>query len=376
MNGIYYYLIAFLIIWILSLTLRDKLSDHGFEISFPIIMWKTERLRGFIRKINNISPKFWRWYMNVGIVISYIAMIFITWTLLSSLETALETPSVSLIIPGVDMPGLSIYIPFLSGLIALATVLVVHEFSHGVQCVGEKIPIKSIGLLLVAILPGAFVEPDEDELKKASKISRLRVYGAGSMANMTLALVALLIFFGASYGIPHYFGEDGIQISHIVADSPSDGILKEGMVIESIDNNKINDSESYVNVVGSFNPGDNITVGTDQGDYTVELGKNPNNESVGFFGIQASKHFKLVDNSLGPIPWVLFTLVEIFQWVFTLNLGIGLFNLLPIKPLDGGHMLEILLTYKLSEAQAKPIVNAISVVLAIVVIFSLLVGFI
>ena len=162
--------------------------------------------------------------MNVGIVVSFIAMIFITWTLLSSLETALETPSVSLVIPGVDMPGLSIYVPFLAGLIALATVLIVHEFSHGIQAVGEKIPIKSIGLLLVAILPGAFVEPDEDELKKASKISRLRVYGAGSMANMTLALIAILIVFGASYGIPHFFVEDGIQIGHIVADSPSDGV--------------------------------------------------------------------------------------------------------------------------------------------------------
>ena len=376
MNGIYYYLIAFLIIWILSLTLKGKLEKYGFEISFPIIMWKTERLRGLISKINGLSPKFWRWYMNFGIVISYIAMLFITWTLLSSLETVLETPSVSLIIPGVDMPGLSIYVPFLAGLISLATVIVVHEFSHGVQCVGEKIPIKSIGLLLVAILPGAFVEPDEDELKKASKISRLRVYGAGSMANMTLALIAILIVFGASYGIPHYFDEDGIQIGHIVADSPSDGILKEGMVIESIDNNKINDSQSYINVVGTFKPGDNITVGTDQGDYSVTLGKNPNNESVGFFGIQASKHFKLVDNSLGPIPWVLFSLVELFQWVFTLNLGIGLFNLLPIKPLDGGYMLEILLTYKLSEAQVKPIINTISVILAMVVVFSLVVSFI
>ena len=376
MNGIYYYLIAFVIIWILALLLKDKLSNYGFEISFPIIMWKTERLRGFISRISNRSPKFWRWYMNVGIVVSFIAMIFITWTLLSSLETVLETPSVSLVIPGVDMPGMSIYVPFLAGLIALATVLIVHEFSHGIQAVGEKIPIKSIGLLLVAILPGAFVEPDEEELKKASKISRLRVYGAGSMANMTLALIAILIVFGASYGIPHFFAEDGIQIGHIVADSPSDGVLKEGMVIESIDNHKINDSQSYLNLVGTFKPGDNITVGTDQGDYSVSLGKNPNNESVGFFGIQASKHFKLVDNSLGPLPWVLFSLVELFQWIFTLNLGIGLFNLLPIKPLDGGHMLEILLTYKLSEAQAKPIVNAISVILAMVVVFSLVVGFI
>ena len=376
MNGIYYYLIAFLIIWILSLTLKDKLSNHGFEIDFPIIMWRTERLRGLIKKISDLSPRFWKWYMNFGIVISYIAMVVITWTLVSSLESVFETPSVSIVIPGVEIPGSPIYVPFLSGFIALATVLVVHEFSHGVQAIGEKIPIKSIGLLLVAILPGAYVEPDEDELKKAGKISQLRVYGAGSMANMTLALIAILIVFGASYAVPHYFAEDGIQIGRIVGDSPSEGILKEGMVIESIDNHEVTDSESYLDVVGTFKPGDNITVGTDQGDYSVVLGKNPNNESVGFFGIQASKHFKLVDNSLGPIPWGLFTLVELFQWVFTLNLGIGLFNLLPIKPLDGGHMLEILLTYKLSEAQAKPIVNAISAVLAIVVVVSILAGFV
>ncbi|MBR2557320.1 MAG: membrane-associated Zn-dependent protease, partial [Methanobrevibacter sp.] len=84
MNGIYYYLIAFVIIWILSLSLKDKLSDYGFEINFPIIMWKTQRLRGLISKINNLSPKFWRWYMNVGIVVAFGAMIFITYTLLST----------------------------------------------------------------------------------------------------------------------------------------------------------------------------------------------------------------------------------------------------------------------------------------------------
>ena len=153
------------------------------------------------------------------------------------------------------------------------------------------------------------------------------------------------------------------------------GLLKEGMVIESIDNHKINDSQSYLNLVGTFKPGDNITVGTDQGDYSVSLGKNPNNESVGFFGIQASKHFKLVDNSLGPVPWVLFSLVELFQWIFTLNLGIGLFNLLPIKPLDGGYMLETVLCYKISEDKAKQIVNAISGVLAIVIVFSIIASF-
>ena len=375
MNGIYYYFIAFIIIWIAAAVFHDKLTNHGFEISFPTIMWKTKKLRGFISRISNISPKFWRWYMNIGIAVAFIAMIFITYTLVAALPSAFQNPSVSIVIPGVEMPGSSIYIPFVYGIIALATVLVVHEFSHGVQSVGEKIPIKSIGLLLFAIIPGAFVEPDEDELKKAKNSSKLRIYAAGSVANITLALIAIILVSLISMGIPGYFAEDGIEIARVVGDSPSEGILKEGMVIESIDNNPINDSESYVNIISSYKPGDNVSVQTDQGDYSLTLGKNPNNESVGFFGIQANKHFELINNNLGPIPWVLFELLELLQWIFVLNLGIGLFNLLPLKPLDGGYMLEILLSYKLKDQYYKPIVNSLSAVMVIIIVFSIIAGF-
>ena len=375
MNGIYYYLIAFAVIWILVGVFHEKLSTHGVDLNFPVIMWKTQRLRGLISRINNLSPRFWRWYMNIGVIVAFGAMIFKTYTLVSTLPTVFDTPAVSIVIPGVEMPGSSIYIPFIYGLIALATVLVVHEFSHGVQSVGEKISIKSIGLLLFAIIPGAFVEPDEEELKSAKRTSRLRVYAAGSVANITLAVIALLLVSLVSMGIPHYFAEDGIAIDRVVEESPSNGILKEGMVIEAIDNQKVNDSESYVNIIGSFKPGDNVSVQTDQGTYSIVLDKTPSNESKGYFGIQANKHFELVNDSLGSLPWVLFELLELFQWVAMLNLGIGLFNLLPLKPLDGGYMLEILLSYKLSENQYKPIVNAISAVMAMIIVFSLVAGF-
>ena len=265
MNGIYYYLIAFAVIWILSAVFHDRLEKHGFEINFPVIMWKTQRLRGLISRISNFSPTFWRWYMNVGIVVAFGAMAFITWTLVSSLPSVFEAPAVSIVIPGVEMPGSSIYIPFFYGLIALATVLVVHEFSHGIQSVGEKISIKSIGLLLFAIIPGAFVEPDEDELKEAKRSSRLRVYAAGSIANITLAVIALLLVSLISAGIPTFFAEDGIAIDRIVSDSPSDGVLKEGMVLEAIDNHQITNSSDYLDVVSHYSPGDNVSVKTDQG---------------------------------------------------------------------------------------------------------------
>ncbi len=138
MNGLWYYAIAFAIIWAIALIFKNKLTNHGLEVNFPLLMWKTKRLRGFINKLANISPKFWRWFMNVGIFISFGAMIVMTYLLLSSLSTVFETPSVSLVIPGVEIPGSPIYIPFAYGIVALATVLIVHEFSHGILSRVEK----------------------------------------------------------------------------------------------------------------------------------------------------------------------------------------------------------------------------------------------
>lgn len=229
---------------------------------------------------------------------------------------------------------------------------------------------------MFAVIPGAFVEPDEDKLKESGRLTRLRVYAAGSVANMSLAAIALVLFLLIStYAIPANFSEDGIEISRVVSDSPASTCLKEGMVIESIDNHTINGSKDYVGIIGSFSPGDNVTVGTNQGSYSLTLAENPNNASLGYFGIQVSKHYELRNNMFGDLPWVYFMLLELFQWVFTLNLGIGMFNLLPLKPLDGGHMLEILLSYKLNENLYKPIVTSISIIMVMIITFSLVAGF-
>ncbi|MDO5848631.1 MAG: site-2 protease family protein [Methanobrevibacter sp.] len=380
MNGIWYYVIAFILIWILSLTFKKQLTNHGFEIEFPVIMWKTKRLRGFINGIANLSPKFWKWFMTIGLIICYGAMVLMTYTLIQSLSTIVEAPQVSIVLPGVDMPGSTIYVPFSYGLIGLATVIIVHEFSHGILARVEKINIKSIGLLLFAVLPGAFVEPDEEELKEASRLARLRVYTAGSMANITLALIAILICSAVSTMIiPNEFSEDGISISRVIEGSPADKVLKEGMIIESIDNKSVGSSNEYLNIVANTTPHQNLSIVTDQGEYVINLDKNPSNDTRGYIGIQATKHYELnkdVSAVWGnQLPWIWFSVAELFQWIFILNIGIGLFNLLPLKPLDGGHMFEILLSYKLKEETYKPIVKAVSIILAIIIVVSIIYSF-
>lgn len=379
MNTLWYYAIGFVVIWIAALIFKDKLVKYGVDVSFPTIMWKTKRLRGLIDRIANISPRFWKLFMNVGIVISFGAMIIIAYLLLSSLSTIFDTPSVSLVIPGVEIPGSPIFIPFVYGIIGLATVIIVHEFAHGILARCEKIKIKSIGLLLFAVLPGAFVEPDEEEIKNLNKISRMRIYAAGSIGNMSLAAIALLItLLISSFAIPATFQENGIEIDRVVDGAPANNILKPGMIIESINGHNVSDVNSYSKAVSTLKPGGMANIVTNQGEYNFTAGTNPNNKSLGYMGVQVVKNYEVksdIANVYGnQLPWAWFSFLEMFTWIAFLNLAVGLFNILPMKPLDGGHLLEDLLRYKFSENIVKPLITFLSWFFIFIIGISLIAG--
>lgn len=379
MNGIWYYVIAFLVIWTIAIVFKDNLTDYGVEVNFPLLMWKTQRLRGFIDRLANRAPRFWKGYMNAGIVISTGFMILMAVALVYSLKTLMDAPSVSLIVPGVEVPGSPIFIPLLSGLIALATVLIVHEFSHGILARVERISLKSIGLLLFAILPGAFVEPDEDELNELDRPARMRIFVAGSMANLTLAAIALVIMLViSSFVMPAVFEEDGVVVSRLTEDGNAVNFLSEGMLIEEINNVTVNDSASYQKAVSTLKPNATVDIKTDQGDYSFQLKTNPMNKSLGFMGIQVKTNNAIAepfDNQFyTPLLWIFIPLNELLYWIFFLNFAIGTFNLLPMKPLDGGHLFENLLSYIMPEPAYKPIVTFMSFFMAIIIVVSLAVG--
>ena len=379
MNGIWYYVIAFILIWVIAIVFKDYLTDHGVEVNFPLLMWKTQRLRGFIDRLANRAPRFWKWYMNIGIVISTGFMILMAIALVYSLKTLLDTPTVSLIVPGVEVPGSPIFIPLLSGLIALATVLIVHEFSHGILSRVEKINIKSIGLLLFAIIPGAFVEPDEEELNELSRPAKMRIYVAGSMANLTLAAIALIIMTViSSFIVPVVFEDEGVVVNRLTEDANAKNYMSEGMIIKSINNLTVTDIDSFQKAANTLKPNDTVNIHTDQGDYSFQLKTNPMNKSIGFMGIQVNANNVIADDFdnqfYTPLLWLLMPLTDLLFWIYFLNFAVGTFNLLPMKPLDGGHLFENLLSYIMPEVAYKPIVTFMSFFMGIIIVVSLVVG--
>ncbi|QUH23354.1 site-2 protease family protein [Methanobacterium alkalithermotolerans] len=376
MNALWFYAIAFAVIWIMAFFFRDKLK---IDIQGPIIMRKTQKMKGFIDRTAQRHTRLWRWMLNLGIPITFLAMFAIVFILIQSLETLFVAPQVTLIIPGVDLPGSPFTVPLGYGILGLATVMIVHEFGHGILARVEGVEIKSIGVLLVAILPGAFVEPDEEQIQKIKRIPRLRILAAGSFFNLGLALIAFLVFTGITgFAFPATFQDEGIVIASVVPGSPAEGILEEGMILESINGYSISNATNFQEAIETLEAGQEATIVTSGGTFNLRLGQNPNNESAPYIGIRSTSNQIIKEDVAATygetLPWAWLYLAYVFYWISILNLGVGMFNLLPIKPLDGGLMLEELLKFKLSDNQARPLLFSVSLVLASIVIISIIYG--
>ncbi len=406
-NPLWYYAIGFVVIWVLALLFRKQLK---IDVEGPILMRKTKKLRGFIDSVAQRNPRFWRIYLNIGIPISIFFMVFIVYALIISLQTLFQAPTTQLILPGVDLPGQAIAVPFIQGIIGLATVIVIHEFGHGILARVDGVRIKSIGLLLLAVLPGAFVEPDEDDVKKSKKITKLRIYAAGSIFNLSLAAVSLLLMLlisvlfisSLSFGIPSEsvpgvsflktepvmlniggpifpsFHSDGIKIDSVVPKSPADGVLQPGMIIQSINGNPTTTVTQFEQFDVTTYIGENLTFQTNEGTYSLKTAANPNNATKSYIGIESEENLAVNSNVSkiwgNTLPWVLFNIQDLLFWIFFLNFAVGIINLLPARPLDGGLILEELLNYRLSKTTVDRIVNGLSIFLWGILIVSIVYG--
>jgi len=222
----------------------------------------------------------------------------------------------TLLLPGINLP-------LLEGLLALAVVLIVHEFAHGVVAVREGIRLSSAGVLFFGFLPvGGFVEPDEAALKRASKLSRLRVYTAGTMANFITALFALALLIAFATATAPLAKEGCLVVG---------GTLEKGTFIYA-------KGESCIEA----KPNEEITLQTDRGEITVKA----NDEGkIGVYVLKYSKEglLRYYGNGLDFI-------YNFLALLFALNMMVGVVNLLPAFVFDGAKMVEELLPEKAAKA--------------------------
>jgi len=380
-------ILIFVTFWTILLYISSKfdLSEKNVEIApFQIIM-RTKKLTNLIDAIAQGARPFWRLFAYVGVVVAASAMILTVTNFIFVGSMLLNKPSeavgVTLVIPGVTLP-------LMYSLVGLVTVVFVHEFAHGIIARLNNIPLKSVGAGIFAILPFAFVEPDEEGMKETTPSSRVQVYAAGSMANLTLALVVLGIMFVAV--IPQ-LSVVGLSIGGVEGGSPAEiAGLEKGMVIEFITFNgetyKIDSYGDFVTVMDKTHPGDPMTLMTNKGTYDLLLSENPQ-KGIGFIGV--TTYDRSMVTSINPLMAFLYPpiilgidaavfpdsfsspvwiIINCLKYIFFLNVGIGLFNMLPIGPIDGGRIFKEF-TDKLFNKRVSGVVSlcmSLSIVLLIV----------
>ena len=175
------------------------------NIFFPFLyfmMYRTKWGLAWMDQLGKKHPKGIKLLADMGIVIGFLGMGFITYLLIDNLRKLIFIPGTP---PGV-MPVLPIkaagvfYVPFFYWIISIFVIAAIHEYAHGVVARAHKIRVLSSGIaflnILIPIVPAAFVEPDEKQITKRKAREQLGVFAAGPFANILLfaALYLVLLF--------------------------------------------------------------------------------------------------------------------------------------------------------------------------------------
>lgn len=332
------------------------------EVKYLVFMRRSKTGLKFLDKMARYRM-FWKILGTIGIFVAFYLMFTGVYVLAEYgkllLTEKVKQPGLSFVFPSPSSeftsgPGY-ILIPFWFWIIIIASVVFPHEMFHGILSRVEKIRVKSIGLLLFVIFPGAFVEPDEKQLKKGSFITKLRIYAAGSLANFIVyALVFVLI---SNLIWPTYVPGPAV-LTEVNKTSPF-GVagLQAGMVITNINgkdvkftyDNYLSKSNNYLSAeLSNLKPGQNITVVADGMTFPVTVGRNSTNETVPYLGLNAKPVI------VGDADFNFGVLFPLLTWIWILNYTIAIVNISPIYPLDGGLMVQAI-AEKIDKKRSKTI---------------------
>lgn len=220
--------------WIIFITSAHllELERFGFEVHPLYALCKSTRLNSFIEYLGRLSPGLWRVLGNISVAASVGQVIFMTYLLFINLHRFFYIPErASPVMPLI--PGVTIRVESLPWFLAAAgVVILLHELSHGIQCVAEGIPIKSSAILLAVVTFGGAVELDEERLERASRSSKMRIFASGSMANLATGILLLVLFILLGGALPEavyvflqwvYFLSINIALVNMLPIHPLDG---------------------------------------------------------------------------------------------------------------------------------------------------------
>ncbi|MAF36148.1 hypothetical protein CL622_03465 [archaeon] len=347
-----------------------------FEIQGKVIaLYRTALGLKAMRFVADRFPRTLRVLGYIGVVAGFLGMVVMLGFLVYGTWQLIFVPSaqpvLSPVLPGVAIPGLP-RLSFFHWIITIFIVAAVHEFAHGVLSFVHKIHVKSSGFALFGPILAAFVEPDEQALDKAPKRASLSVLAAGAFANFLLTIPFLLLFAFVMNPVAAqlYMVPDGIIVQNVTVGGPLDGQLQVGERLMQVNGQDLVSIQDFLGALDGLKPGDTVALVTDKSAFNIIASQHPDFPEKGYLGVVISQSITSTRPAWETSAFLWVSLLVF--WVYAVSLGIGLFNLLPLGPIDGGRMLYIVLLSFLPEKKAKKIWGWVSYLVLALIIINLL----
>ena len=365
---------------------RNKLWEEHIVFYGPIMAIRTNRV-GFFDKFATFRT-FFRIYGSAGVIAVIIVSVFITAMLFISVRytlmvqpepTGIYKPQNLLLIPGLNEYVPSTFAVWLAFVITIA----VHEFGHAILCRVENIKVRTMGVLIAVIPIGFFVEPDEEELEKTTGMPKVRMFGAGITNNLVVGFacfVLLILFMGlvTPLSTPVIHG--------IYKNYPAENAgIPTGSLVTAINGVPISSRGDISNFLNTTKPGETLTLTIEKDkiikDYSLTLAAWPEayaGPPSGFMGVQyydGNSVKSTIEGMLSPLGFFQFLIIpfandtsiqflrilafdtpetsyyqvpfygfwdmiHLLFWCAWINLNVGIFNAIPMVPLDGGYIFK------------------------------------
>jgi membrane-associated protease RseP (regulator of RpoE activity) len=324
------FLLGLLLFWIVAYVLSQLLhaDKHGFKI-FPFFLtFRSEKFKSMIERISSKNRLLWKTLSNVGIALAFGLMIYATYFLFSNLlKFSLPVVESVPVVPAIPAVTISLdSLPYF--FVAVAIVVLLHEFAHGVSAVVERVVVKSAGLAVMLAFFGGFVEPEEKSFEKTSRTSKLRILGAGSAVNLATGLLVVILL--ASLFAP----SAGVLVNSTLENGP---LARAGVqrfdLIQAINKTQISSLQDLSAYLAKVRAGSNLSLEINNRVVTVTTENLSGRAIIGIYGLDYHPSYLGLDRITTANAYLT------MYWTFIAAFSVAVFNMLPAFPFDGEKFL-------------------------------------
>ncbi|MFP3167048.1 MAG: site-2 protease family protein [Candidatus Nanopusillus sp.] len=348
-------LITFLVINIIFIFLKIFKKENT-DYKFIYGMFRTKKLIEIMKKISN--TKFSKFLSISSLILGPILITLAVFFLFFGILT--KTPTYAPALPGISYGPITL--PVIQTIISIFIAAFIHEFAHGILVYKNNLDLKSWGFFYLGPLIGAFVEPDEKEIEKLNKKEQIKIYSAGAAINIIAGLIFLFLFLFSLYIISIFnLVTPYVKILYTLPNTYAYNVIPNNTILYSINGNQILYLNQIEGILNNTKPGEYILLNTSAGLFNIEL---TNKDGKPFIGIVVEQEYNYKIPGIDFIESLLF-------WLFVINVGLGIGNMIPIYPLDGGKTMKSILEIFLDKKESRIISLSLSIILLALILYNI-----